>query len=581
MPAVHAAKHQLKYRSNGDLFECNDGGVYISANDGTGWTDKTNGMMISQMYKLGVSQSVSGEVITGLQDNGTKLYTSSAWDDVKGGDGMECLIDYTDVDIQYGTYVNGQISRTTNHWVSATDIEPSSGNWVTPYIIDPADPNTIYAGYEEIYKTTDRGDSWTTISSLGSGHFRAMAIAPSNNQVLYVSTGVNIWVTTNGGSDLTNINNSLPLVSSSITYIDVKGDDENTLWVTLSGYNSDNVYESTNGGSNWTNISSGLPGIPAYSIVQNAQSTGEVHLYVGTELGVYFKQGSSSWVEFNTGLPNVKIGELEIYYDATPTNSKLYAATYGRGLWNTTVEAPNNDLANVTTDTPADITHNSVTVGGEVISEGASTITERGIVWNLTGNPTTADNKMVDGSVGTGQYSTSLSGLSAETTYYVKAYAINSHGTAYGVNVSFTTLSETPGIVTSNPTDITNSTAMVGGDISYEGASAITERGIVWNLSGDPTTSDNKIVEGSASTGAFTVLMSGLSASTMYYFKAYAINTHGTSYGSEVSFITLCDATRSMHYIQIKNGFTTSSGSGCSNTEPGQEETFLNDHLYE
>ncbi|PLX13782.1 MAG: hypothetical protein C0597_11115 [Marinilabiliales bacterium] len=514
-----------------------------------------------------------------MQDNGTKLYTSSAWDDVKGGDGMECLIDYSDVNIQYGTYVRGQISRTTNHWGSATDIEPSSGNWVTPFIIDPVDPSVIYAGYEEIYKTTDRGNSWSTISSFSSGNFDAMAIAPSNNQVLYVSTGSNIWVTVDGGSNWTNINSTLPLGSSNITYIAVKGDDQNTVWVSLSGYNNNNVYESTDGGSSWTNISAGLPGIPAYSIVQNTQSTGEVQLYVGTELGVYFKKGSDNWVEFNTGLPNVKIGELEIFYDAIALNSKLYAATYGRGLWVTNVEEPNNDLASITTSSIADITHNSATVGGEVVSEGASSVTERGIVWNLTGSPTTSDNKVIDGSVGTGSYTTSLSGLTAETTHYVKAYAINSHGTAYGAIVSFNTLSETPGIETSNPTNITNSTATVGGDISYEGASAITERGIVWNLTGDPTTSDNKIVEGSTGTGVFTVSMSGLSASTMYYVKAYASNTNGTSYGSEVNFMTLCDAISSLPYIQNFDGFTTSSGPGCSNEEFEQEDCWMNDHL--
>ncbi|MFO7862411.1 MAG: hypothetical protein R6U85_00275 [Salinivirgaceae bacterium] len=96
--AVHADKHMLKYRANGDLFECNDGGVYISDNDGASnsWTDKTNGMEISQIYKLGVASTASTDVILGLQDNGTKLtYNNGNWADVIGGDGMECLIDYS------------------------------------------------------------------------------------------------------------------------------------------------------------------------------------------------------------------------------------------------------------------------------------------------------------------------------------------------------------------------------------------------------------------------------------------------------------------------------------------------------
>ena len=341
IPAVHADKHKLAYRSNGDLFECNDGGVYISANNGTSWTDKTNGMVISQMYKLGVSQTVSTEVITGLQDNGTKLLSGGTWSDPKGGDGMECLIDYTNVNIQYGTYTNGQIDRTTNHWGSSSAIEPfaaGSGAWVTPYIIDPTNPLILYAGYADVWKTTDRGNSWTQISTMNSSNLiRSMAIAPSNTQVIYVADQTTIWKTINGGTLWTDITGTLPVGSGSITYIAVKNNDANTLWVTLGGYNSTTVYQSINAGTTWTNISAGLPQLPAYSIVQNKQSASEVQLYVGTELGVYFKKGSDNWAAYNTGLPNVQIGELEIYYASNQQQSKLRAATFGRGLWETLV----------------------------------------------------------------------------------------------------------------------------------------------------------------------------------------------------------------------------------------------------
>lgn len=342
VPAAHADKHWLTFRSNGDLFECNDGGVYISTDNGTNWTDKTNGMVISQMYKLGVSATVAGEVITGLQDNGTKLISGGTWLDVKGGDGMECLIDYTDVNIQYGTYVNGQISRTTNHWASATDIQPSEagdGSWVTPYIIDPVNPAILYAGYADVWKTTDRGNNWTKISTMNTSEkIRSMAIAPSNTQVLYVADPWTIWKTTTGGSSWSNITGTLPVAGGNITSICVKNDDPNTLWVSLGGYNSNRVFQSINGGTAWSNISAGLPSIPAYSIVQNRQSTGSVQLYAGTELGVYFKNGANNWVPFNDGLPNVQIGELEIWYSPSPQNSKLVAATYGRGLWETPVQ---------------------------------------------------------------------------------------------------------------------------------------------------------------------------------------------------------------------------------------------------
>ena len=355
--AVHADIHMIRYRDNGDVFECNDGGIYFSNDNGSNFSDITNGIVNSEMYKLSNSQTVSDEVIAGLQDNGTKLRSGGNWDDVKGGDGMECLIDYTNVNIQYGTYTNGQISRTTNHWVSSTAIEPSSagdGAWVTPFIISPNDHNTLYAGYADIWKTTNKGNNWTKISSMNSGEkIRSMAIAASNTQILYVADNNHIWKTTNDGSSWTDITGNLPLGSSNITYITVKDDDANTLWITLSGYNNENVFESTNGGSSWSNISSGLPAIPARSIVQNKQITGSVHLYIGTELGVYFKNGSDDWIEYNTGLPKVKTGELEIYYDANPADSKLRLASYGRGMWESSLEQSGSATPNATaTATP-------------------------------------------------------------------------------------------------------------------------------------------------------------------------------------------------------------------------------------
>ena len=340
-PVVHADKHRLEYRSNGDLYECNDGGVYISTDDGAAWTDRTNGMVISQMYRLGVSQTVATETQCGLQDNGTKLITGGVWSDVRGGDGMECIIDYTDVNIQYNTYVRGAIRRTDNHWTNSVGIQPagSSGAWVTPYVIDPVDHNTIYAGYQHIYKSTNKGDNWNIIYNLNSaGRFRALAVAPSNTQYIYASEPYRLWKTTNGGTNWTDITNSLP--GSFITYIAVKNDDPNTVWVTLSTYSGNSVYQTTDGGNNWVSMSTGLPSVPVNTIVQNKLVTDQVDLYAGTDNGVYYKAGAANWTAFNGGLPNVDVSELEIYYAANAENSKLRAASFGRGLWETPIIAP-------------------------------------------------------------------------------------------------------------------------------------------------------------------------------------------------------------------------------------------------
>ncbi|MEA2042672.1 MAG: T9SS type A sorting domain-containing protein [Bacteroidota bacterium] len=447
--AVHADKHMLKYRADGDLFECNDGGIYYSNSDGDidSWIDKSNGMMISQMYKLGTSKTVADETITGLQDNGTKLLSGSYWADVKGGDGMECLIDYTDVNVQYGTYVRGQISRTTNHWGSETDISPSGagdGAWVTPYIIDPIENETLYAGYSGIWKTTNRGNSWVQLTGVSSGNkIRSMAISHSNTQVIYVADENNIWKTTDGGDSWNPISSGLPY--NTITYIAVKNNNSDKLWVTLGDYDEHAVYESSDGGSSWVNISAGLPQIPAYSIVYNKMESASENLYVGTELGVYFKNGNADWVEFNTGLPNVKIGELEMYYDENnPVNMKLRAATYGRGLWETTPELSGAYAPAVATGGSANVTMSSVDLTGSIVNDFGTGVDESGIILGTEPNPLPGGTGVVslqtDPPVVTGEYSLSFNGLNHSTTYYYRAYAVNANGTGLGGSNSFTTV---------------------------------------------------------------------------------------------------------------------------------------------
>ncbi len=363
--AVHADKHRLKYRSNGDIFECNDGGIYISIDDGAAWTDKTNGMQISQIYKIGVAQTVDDDVITGLQDNGTKNYSAGSWDDVIGGDGMDCAIDFTDENTQYGELYYGDLKRTTNHWSSSTSIQPSGsdGAWVTPFVLDPNDHNTIIAGYEDVYKSTNQGNSWSSIYNLNSGgRLRTLDIAPSNSQYIYTGEKYTLWKTTNGGSGWSDITSGLP--GDFITDITVSNDDENTLWVTLSNYNGNTVWESTNAGNSWYDISTGLPSVPVHNIIQNKLNTTETELYAATDNGVYVKKGNGNWTSFNNGLPNVEVRELEIYYDQVDnTNCLIRAGTYGRGLWESILYEPvppdTNQSRNLTF---YDITTNKMTV---------------------------------------------------------------------------------------------------------------------------------------------------------------------------------------------------------------------------
>jgi PKD repeat protein len=341
--SVHADKHYFAFQNGtSTLFECNDGGLYKTSDGGINWAHLSSGMAISQIYRLGVGQINADEVITGLQDNGTKARLNGIWTDHIGGDGFECIIDYTNDNIQYGTLYYGDIYLTTDYWTSPetliTGSLPGQGAWCTPYIIDPTNNQTLYVGYCDIWKTTNQGTSWSQISNQGSTtNFRSMAIAASNTNYIYAATLGNIFRTTNGGGPTqawTNINSNLPVSSANITYISVKDDDPNHVWVSLGDYNNHGVYETTNGGTSWTNISAGLPQIPVMCVIQNKQNATAIELYAATDVGVYVKDGGNNWIPFSDGLPNVVVTELDIYYDnVTPNDSKIYAASYGRGVW--------------------------------------------------------------------------------------------------------------------------------------------------------------------------------------------------------------------------------------------------------
>ncbi len=332
--SVHADKHVFEWQGS-NLWEGNDGGLYKSPNGGVKWEHKTNGMAISMMYRLAVGQT-SPVVLTGLQDNGTKLKgTNGKWSDKIGGDGMDCAINKTNSNIMYGELYFGDIQRSTNGGQSWTNIYSNipgapSGAWVTPFQLVPSDNTSIIAAYDAVFKSADQGTTWTQIGStaqIGVDVKTLLAVAPSNASVIYTGTSGALWRTIDGGTTW----NSLSVPGSGMTSLAIHPTDPNTLWVVRSNYTAgQKVFKSTNGGSTWVNVSGTLPNLPVNAVVyQNSTSNG---LYIGMDIGVYYKDDSmSDWELFAEGLPNAEVTDLEIDY----TNSYLFASTFGRGIWKT------------------------------------------------------------------------------------------------------------------------------------------------------------------------------------------------------------------------------------------------------
>ena len=219
------------------------------------------------------------------------------------------------------------------------------------------------------------------------------------------------------------------------------------------------------------------------------------------------------------------------YVRAYAKNSK--GTAYGEEKRFTTLDY---DLPEVTTAEISDIGQTTAKGGGEVTGDGGTTVTERGICWGSSHNPTIHNHKVESGQ-GLGSFVCNISGMSAHTKYYVRAYAINSRGTAYGDEVSFTTLAELPTVLTGSVTNIGATTATGSGNVTSDGGATVTERGVCWSTGHNPTINGSHDSNGTG-TGNYTVNMAGLTPNTTYYVRAYAKNSQGTAYGEEVNFTT-------------------------------------------
>lgn len=209
----------------------------------------------------------------------------------------------------------------------------------------------------------------------------------------------------------------------------------------------------------------------------------------------------------------------------------------GTAYGNVTSFTTNNGNIIITTTEISNVTSTSAQSGGNITDDGGTSITERGICWNTTGNPVLTDSIKVEGS-GTGSFVCNLSGLDFGTKYYIKAYAKNEIGTSYGDEEIFTTLT-TPSLTTIATSAITDNSVQSGGNITDDGGTEVFDRGVCYDTSPNPDINDNTVHDDNNGIGTFNCTIDGLMAGTSYYLSAYATNSVGTSYGNELIFKTM------------------------------------------
>lgn len=343
---IHVDHHAMWIDENtGRIYEGNDGGFYISDNEGYGWTKFTN-LPLTQFYAIDIDYDNPERIYGGTQDNNTiRTLTGDLydWEPILGGDGMYTLVDYSNSNFIFAEYQYGMLFRSSDLGYTMFFIgQPAQSdrtNWSSPYVLHPENPDIMYFGTYRIWKGTNHGLLWEIISpdlTMGgeSGSFHTIStIAISAVDPEIIITGSDdgkVYKTTNGGSNWVDISEGLPV--RWITSVACDPFDENTIYATISGFRWEedlpHVFRSENLGENWTDISGNLPQLPVNQILPDPEF--EERYFVATDAGLFSTDnGGISWFGISAGMPNVPTMMMKIH---NPTRT-LVAGTYGNSCY--------------------------------------------------------------------------------------------------------------------------------------------------------------------------------------------------------------------------------------------------------
>jgi photosystem II stability/assembly factor-like uncharacterized protein len=332
---THVDIHDLAFNPlDNKLYAATDGGLYSSTDLGNNWTYLSNGLMTTQVYHMSATNADVNKIFIGTQDNGCliKNTVTPTFQRVYGGDGYDSRFDP-------GSSSSGVFSlnkSVTRFYNDGNNIDPISPDtfWYPTVEIHQTNANIKFAGYRDVWRTTNNGSSWTNLGASGSW---TMTTCPTNVNRIYTAGGSSFSTTIGEvyrsddlGDNWVTISNNLgfPTSNLKVTDIAVNPSNSNRVWVTMGGFDGfHKVFYSSGAGLQWTNMTGSLPNVPINCI---AVTSGNA-VYIGTDHGVYYRNPTTmpDWIPFYNGLPNVPITDLVINTGA----NRIRAATFGRGVY--------------------------------------------------------------------------------------------------------------------------------------------------------------------------------------------------------------------------------------------------------
>ena len=332
------------------LYLGSDGGFFSTNTGAPPWTKSTN-LPITQFYNGAADPANVNRLLGGTQDNNTILTSAGpgSWNTILGGDGFQCLVDPTNPNILFaefqfmsgGTGPQRSVNGGTLFNAPVGFASNDRYNWDSPFCMNPLNHLELLAGSQRVYRSTDNGQVYLTISpdlttnradaQVVYSTITTLEIARADTSRYYVGTDdAKVWRSTNRGASWTDISAGLP--TRWVTHVASDPTNASVVYVTLSGFSLDelaaHVYQSLDGGDHWTSIAGNLPDVPANDLI--VDPTNPSRLFLATDIGVYATDDLGvDWYPLGSGLPLQTVFDL-VLHDGTRT---LIAATHGRGQW--------------------------------------------------------------------------------------------------------------------------------------------------------------------------------------------------------------------------------------------------------
>ncbi len=316
---IHVDQHDIKFNPNDKYYYlANDGGVYRFKEGFYNIENISSNLGITQFYRIGLHPYSSEIFYGGSQDNNLYRYFYDDWQFFWGGDGMESFLDPRNPSLVYYSTQRGNLFSTELGplWVNQTERRP----WVTSFLMHPLNNDVLFCGYENVWRSSNRGYDWERISDFqDSITITSIALSSNDSNSIYASNARKVYKSSDAGKNWNVIYESNKTVNWLKEY-------DNMLWLALGNFDETKrvllYYQ-----ENIENHTFNLPNIPI-NCIEIDTLTGRV--YIGTDFGVFDKLPKDTiWQLSGKGLPAVIINELEIHY----ASGRLFAATFGRGIW--------------------------------------------------------------------------------------------------------------------------------------------------------------------------------------------------------------------------------------------------------